>query len=537
MLNGRKNKNGIKQLKANAVYMEMEKKLTDNNFSEALYNEKRNAIPSWQGYEYQGKVAIRRYLELLSGIFASGKSEEQMLTECREIKLKIEWLEDFIIFRDENISEIYQVKKTLTKSTKEEVIANFILQFKFLQKKDIQWFLAFDDVDQQGLDGTLSEEDFLSIYSIVIEQGFAHEVEELKNNRDVTYWKENLDLQNKKSSCKKSRMYLRRLFELESNENRKIEYGTQQEVDEICEKYLDMILNMCKMDEEDYQDFSSKLHIIHIPIDMLREDCKNYIENFPESIKCNRTLSIEDIFQKMLCDINEKLETIKSKKEKENYIYCFEDVKRVCRDEDNTKYKWHFRLCEIKEEFLNEFVKVRCNKCPKNKNSQDCIGCIYAEIKNWNMETLIDAMNLEYPKFRVEKALQSNENKISDLKIDLMMDMIESFETTCKISQNEIISVDDGRYFLSSILNRRSIVSDLLSNYWEHTEIYRDFLFILTDDLDYGLDEESVSFLKENYEKIERDEPKLEDVIEKEKMITFLDTRRTKFVKYKEVNI
>lgn len=75
MLNGRKNKSGIKQLKANAIYMEMEKKLTDNNFSETLYNEKRNAIPSWQGYEYQGKVAIRRYLEILSGYFRVRKKQ------------------------------------------------------------------------------------------------------------------------------------------------------------------------------------------------------------------------------------------------------------------------------------------------------------------------------------------------------------------------------------------------------------------------------------------------------------------------------
>lgn len=35
-----------------------ERKVEVNNYSEALYNENRNAVPSWQGYEYQGKVAI-----------------------------------------------------------------------------------------------------------------------------------------------------------------------------------------------------------------------------------------------------------------------------------------------------------------------------------------------------------------------------------------------------------------------------------------------------------------------------------------------
>ena len=330
-------------------------------------------------------------------------------------------------------------------------------------------------------------------------------------------------------------MYLRRLFELESSGGRKIGYETNEEINEICQKYLNTILNKCRMDENDYQNFSSRLKIIHRPVDSIKEDCKKYIENFPESIRCNQMLSAEDIFQKMSCDINEKLEIIKSKKEKENYIYCFVDVKRVCKDEDNTKYKWHFRLAGVKEKFLNDFVKMHCNGC--DNNDQNCNECIYAEIKNWNMEALIDAMNLEYPNFRVEKAIESNENKISDLKTGLMMEMIEFFEAKCKTRQNAIVSVDDGRYFLSNIIKRRNIMPDLLSNYWEHAEIYRDFLYILTEGLNYGLNEENISFLKDRYEEIGQDEPKPEDGTEKGKMITFLDTRRTIFVDYKGVNI
>ena len=37
--------------------------MDNNHYVEALYNENRNAIPRWQGYEYQGKAALTKYVE------------------------------------------------------------------------------------------------------------------------------------------------------------------------------------------------------------------------------------------------------------------------------------------------------------------------------------------------------------------------------------------------------------------------------------------------------------------------------------------
>lgn len=502
-----------------------ERKVEVNNYSEALYNENRNAVPSWQGYEYQGKVAIRRYLQMLNDIFKLEKSEQQILNECQKIMLKIEWLEDFTIFDSENISEIYQVKKTLTKSEKEEVIANFILQYKLLGKSDIHWFIVFDELKQEGIDDILSESDFKYIYKTVIEQGFEREIKDLKNNRDVDSWRENLNLKNENSKCKKSRVYLRKLFELESAGKTKIEYKTKEQIDEICSKYLNVILDRCKKNLDDYSDFSSRLKIIQIPIETLNEDCINYIKEIPKFIRCNQMLSEEDIFQKKSCDLNWKLEAIKDKKE--DFTYSFEDVIKVCRDEINTKDKWHMRLTAIKEDLLSEFVKPHCDNCMKSK---DCNDCIYSEFKDWNMDTLIDAMNLEYPNFRVETAEKAYENKISDYKINLIKDMIEFFKDECRTKENEIISIKNDQYFMSNILKSSSIKNELLSNYWEHTRIYRDYDYILTSRLDYELDEENVSFLKEHYEEESRDGAA-------EEIVTFFDTRRTKFVDYEKVKI
>ena len=128
--------------------------------------------------------------------------------------------------------------------------------------------------------------------------------------------------------------------------------------------------------------------------------------------------------------------------------------------------------------------------------------------------------------------MESIQNKISDRKVDLMMDMIEFFESDCVIQDNEAIALKDALYFVSNILNGRTVHEKILSNYWEHTKIYRDFEYILTEDVDYELNEENISFLKERYES-DQDEMGIQNPAEIEERISFLDTRRTKFLDYK----
>ena len=532
---------------AGEVIMEMkqgEQRMVNDHFGEALYNEKRNAIPSWQGYEYQGKVALRKYLEILSGLCAQEKTEEQAqekteeqaLEECAKVSLKIEWLEDFVVYRSGRLSEIYQVKKTLKTSSRAEVIANFILQYKLMGRDDMEWFLVFDEVSSDEAKKALSESEFDNLYGTAVEKGFGQELEELRKNRTPAFWKENLKLSNQMSTCKNSRAYLQRLFELEGMEGKTVEYTTATEIDAVCRNYLEPILNRCKKDKEDYQKFSSKLKIIQMPVVDIKMDCEKFIEDIGRLVRRNQMLSAEDIFQKMSCDMDEKLEAIRDRKEKENYVFCFDDVKKACRDEDNTIYKWRFRLSETKERLLNELAKVHCEKCTKGNQGQGCSGCIYSEMKEWKMEALIDAMNLEHSNFCVETVMDSITNKISDAKVDLMIDMIESYDKECRMNQEGFISVRDDQYFMSSVLCGRNaksrVLPRLLKNYWEHTRIYRDYEYILTDQLDYELDEENISFLKEHYEDDQAKSAPESGEVEREK-IRFLDTRRTKFIDYR----
>ena len=100
---------------------------------DALYEETRNAVDSWLGYQYQGKYALLRYLECLVEEYE--KNKENPVVD--NIKVCVEWIEDFIIFKDGKPAEIYQIKKDLNKKNREEVIQNFVLQFKLLKKSCI----------------------------------------------------------------------------------------------------------------------------------------------------------------------------------------------------------------------------------------------------------------------------------------------------------------------------------------------------------------------------------------------------------------
>ena len=57
-----------------------------------------------------------------------------------------------MIYKTGEISEIYQVKKTLNKSNRDEVIGNFIVQYKLFGKNDIQWNLNCYKMDCAHLD-------------------------------------------------------------------------------------------------------------------------------------------------------------------------------------------------------------------------------------------------------------------------------------------------------------------------------------------------------------------------------------------------
>ena len=166
---------------------------------DALYEETRNAVDSWLGYQYQGKYALLRYLECLVEEYE--KNKENSVVD--NIKVCVEWIEDFIIFKDGKPAEIYQIKKDLNKKNREEVIQNFVLQFKLLKKQNVRWVLGYSTTKLDAASIYCTETEFSNFYENYISHKWLREIGLLERNiKKNSYWHDNLNLRSSKSKCK-----------------------------------------------------------------------------------------------------------------------------------------------------------------------------------------------------------------------------------------------------------------------------------------------------------------------------------------------
>ncbi|MGE6579130.1 ABC-three component system protein [Paenibacillus xylanexedens] len=91
-----------------------------------------SAIPSWSGFQYQGKVAINVVLDYILKI---------ELSEIDLYSLELEWYEDFSIIKEERYVSIHQVK-----SYKKRILSEY---------KDALWNLLGKSVLKDGTDSYL----------------------------------------------------------------------------------------------------------------------------------------------------------------------------------------------------------------------------------------------------------------------------------------------------------------------------------------------------------------------------------------------
>ena len=81
-----------------------------------------DAIPSWSGYNYQGKITLLCSLNEINKIVATGLTESSF-DGCY---IEVEKTEDFVIFISEKVEALYQVKAYLSS----DKISSFLLSNK-----------------------------------------------------------------------------------------------------------------------------------------------------------------------------------------------------------------------------------------------------------------------------------------------------------------------------------------------------------------------------------------------------------------------
>lgn len=477
---------------------------------EALYDARRNAISSWQGYHYQGMVALRCFLEEL--VRRYNISED----EAVKLKLKIEWIEDFILFESQEPKTIFQVKKTLTQSNLEEVLGNFIVQFKILKKSGTEWVLAYDNTDLPGVN--LTQSDYDKYYKEHIEGKWMEQINLLINNyKDKNYWTENLKRNNAASSCKDIRAYLKKWMI-----NNKRKYDKELDREEVCRLCLKPLYEKLTRTSNDFAEFKRRFKTQQIRVVDIDNICINRVEALFGFIHGrNPILTSQDILDKLYVDIYHIMMGLESMEEQENFIYKLENVRSVFIDEKNSVIRWEAALYREREKMLEDIDHYICNTC--SDRNRLCNSCILSNVKGWNMGMIVDNANLEFAPFSAEKSDESLQNKISEIKHNLAIEMMRRFKTSLKLDANNVLEMDH-QYAVSTLTGGGNVQNDknlkgILDNYWEHSRIYRDYKGVLTQNYDYIFSEQDLGILKTSTQ-------------ERQEAPSFNEIRKTEFRDY-----
>lgn len=484
-----------------------------NELYEALYDARRNAISSWQGYHYQGMVALQCFLEELVRRYDISEDE------AVKLKLKIEWIEDFILFEDQEAKIIYQVKKTLTRSNLEEVLGNFIVQFKILQDTGTEWVLAYNNTDLPGVN--LTQDDYDKYYKEHIEKKWMKQIDLLINNyKDKDYWKENLRLKNETSSCKDIRAYLRKWMD---NQNRK--YDEELEREEVCRVCLEPLYKKLICTSNDFTEFNRRFNTQQIRVDDIDNICIDRIKDLFDFIAGrNPILTPQDILDKLYVDIYHIMMRLESMEEQENFIYKLANIRSVLIDEKNSMIRWKAALYREREKLLEDIDQYICNDC--SDRNRLCGSCILSNVKGWDMEVIVDNVNLEFAPFSVEKSDESLQNKISEIKHNLAIEIMARLKKDLKLDADNVLGMNH-QYAVSTLTGGGNIQNDktlkgILDNYWEHSKIYRDYMGVLTQEYNYIFSERDLGILKTSTR-------------ERQEAPSFNEIRKTEFRDYRGV--
>lgn len=471
----------------------------EDKYIEALYEESRNAIPSWQGYHYQGQVAVLYLLKYILDVFNERPSD------INKVFMKIEWLEDFIIFEKEDkgdtIKQVYQVKKTMDKKNYEDVIQNFIWEFKIASKNI--FFKAIYNAVTEDKFKKIDCTSFNQVYNDFIENKIIHQIYTLiEKKSDLNYWKENLKLTNKYSELKNIRGYIRNYI------------GDTEITEEVCEDIghtlLKELLSRLKSVDGDYDKFNKSCSFENVKIETIDSEIIGAIDELVSKkyIKKSDILSSEQIKDYLYIMVYTKLMNLKSKKvDGDKFIIDYKMIETAFCNDEVINTLWKKEVYAKREDMVNFIKAYICDEeCTEKSN---CDKCVFSEFKELNIINLLDNCNLDLPVFTAENAKSSIQNKLADAKSEFLINAIWETKNNalCDLERNVInIHQNDSDVNISQVtsgtgITKKSTRAKILDNIWDHLNIYKDYEQIVTKEYEDTIHYQDIRMIKD-YEKI-----------------------------------
>lgn len=472
-------------------------------YMDALYNEKRNAIPSWQGYHYQAQAATFYFLKYIL------KKHNENYVGLENVYIKVECMEDFIIYDNEKMVEIYQAKKTLNNSDYNDVMRNFIFQHKIINDESCNWVLVYDG-DTRSINNRISSLEYWGIYQDYIAEGILKELNMLKENVDIYFWRENLKTKNEKSALKNTRHYINKIMSSIGIDRTKISIV---QCKEFIDYHIDKIIILLDKNLQDFKKYNKQLALEKKEINGLTGESKSIIGEICDNNYINKgeVLTTEQIIDSIYILMYEKLMLIMNKATSE-LILTYNDVKEIIEGTSFINELWKGEVFKTREQVIDNIDKYYCNECSEKK----CGECALKDLLKVNFMELIDNCNLEYPKFECSNIRESWKNKLSEDKYNYFIEIMFSKKNnmSCSISDNQVKYNYKGTdLFVSQFISSDKISRDkLINNIQEHLDIYNEYDEVLTKAFEMVVDPQDTRLLK-NIEQIEEKEPSFIEVL------------------------
>ena len=385
-----------------------------------INSDKRNAIPSWSGYQYQGQIAIITMLIQLVNIPKN---------EIDKYALVLEDIEDFSIYYDGKLKSIHQVKAQKKKviSSYAEALYYMALGLEKIENKEVIAYLHTSEKLQYH---DWKKEVIDVVGSFV--QKKKKELEELLDDSEkmqlkVKELRKSIAKSTGKVSRRKGEVWNAICDAININEPEDI---NEKSLEEAIKKYLDGLKPVdiqSLMEAERIQLYEYDENNMSIGVKETEEYIEKGIERYWGEGLSSKRKGSSNIYRLYIQEIIEQNVTTRHENKLENEPITFKKFVDKLKKEIGTTEEQ--RILENKDMFFRwkkEFCDDKCNKIG------ECVECDLAQKEEWflnmsldNLKTafyimsphitddiaqtaawLIEKKGIKYSTFRTLKALQ-----------------------------------------------------------------------------------------------------------------------------------
>ncbi|MFR4987031.1 MAG: ABC-three component system protein [Lachnospirales bacterium] len=486
---------------------------------------KHSAIPSWEGFEYQGHIALYIAINEIFNIIECNSDINDYNSFPDRYELLIESVEDFAIKEDDKFLSIHQVKSGEF-NLKENDKFCFIISLLQYNVGKGYYHISTDKLPTDFVSKTLKKiEEYL-------EKLRENEIKQISNGKG------------KKGSLEKI------VYDITKDYKDSEKINKLHELEEELEKYRCILKEKQDIDfvEKHKKEFKKSEEVIE-------KSCK-IIKKILEKVNPDGQIYYEDLYFRFVYnEIKLKLEQLISeantKEGKFNCIIRFSDIYKIITDDhknnNNTiNYQYYEFFNLIKDEFKNypnTNELCSCKNCDDCNNKDSCN--LYCEIK----KIFINEVNYEkIPEILYNLLLRTPKNNLPQGEAirELLFKMLQEINILqCDDSNIFLAKKHDEFYRLTLVESRRvETFLELIQNN-ENGILHKDKTFLFESDvliterlnsniINYNqqgfniLGENELNEIEENYKDLENLIEKRKKDITKSKVIKIIDNDKAR---------